>query len=175
MEPAVVNFHEVTVHAKVTAVGELIVLAEDAVGIPRIGIVDHRRRQVFVYCSDGIEALPILPPQDVADIAVQRRRAMLDLLTPDLECGVWHTYVTQIGLVDLGALGVHDRGLVEYPVRAAVVVSIVVGHAHVLELEVGPEVIEEPSAVPERGAECIGVAASTGPLSVAGVPGITRG
>lgn len=100
---------EMTIDIEVGAVGHGIVFAEDAIGIPHVGIVDMQCRNAVVDHAQRIVALPVLAPQHVADVAMQWRGAMFDFLAPERDLGLGQAAVAQVGLLDLGALRVDHR------------------------------------------------------------------
>ncbi|MGH8532763.1 MAG: hypothetical protein ACREV1_08580 [Gammaproteobacteria bacterium] len=57
------------VHAKIAFVG--VVLPEDPVGVPEIGVVRGSVGQGPVRDAEGIIRLPVLAPGDIAEEAVQ--------------------------------------------------------------------------------------------------------
>ena len=109
------------VAAEVAAIGDRIILAKNPIHIPQIGVVDMGRGERIVDDTHRIEALPVLPPQNVTDESMQWRQAMLDLLAPDGNCGAREAAIANIRLIDLSAFRINHGRAVCHAVMPTIV------------------------------------------------------
>ena len=144
-------------HREIARVGQRIVLAENAIHVPHVGVFDGGLRQRQIDQTKGIEALPVLPKQHIADKAMQRRFAMGDVLPSKREHGFGQAAEAQECLIDFRALRIHDGGAIGHAIFAAVVIKFLPNHMHVLKLNIGAKRMERSAVISQRRAQRRGI------------------